>query len=120
MGNECSSLAQTVCEPNPDEADQEDIFTPVHSSLKVPDVIPQFPNHPVNPKGVLDDPKWPIQTNKFYSNWLHGSQTSPVWTHPYSLSVEQGWRPVMNWGMGITHVEAHQIEYPEGEMPIRV
>jgi endo-1,3(4)-beta-glucanase len=110
----------TLCKPTLDTDPSDDIFTPIRTRFKVPDVIPQFPNHPVTPKGILDPPHLPIQTNKFYSNWLHGSQTCPVWTHPYALSVEQGWRPVQNWGMAVSHTEAWQVRYPEGEVPVRV
>lgn len=63
-----------------------------------------FPSeeHPLKPpagsESLLDKP---IQTNKFYTNFLLGQQNYPVWTHPYTL-----WWSTANKGMAISHTVA--------------
>ncbi|KAF2203362.1 glycoside hydrolase [Delitschia confertaspora ATCC 74209] len=99
--------------------EEDTIFTPMATSVVAPAEIPQFPNHPIVPKGVIDEPKKPIQTNKFYANWLFAEQTSPIYTHPYSLVVQQGWQPALNWGMGISHMDANDIMFAEGTPPVQ-
>lgn len=70
--------------PKPHEALADNIFQPI-STDPPPGNIPQRPNHPVPRLNVLPSQQGPIGTNKFWQNFLLGSQASGTWTHPYSL-----------------------------------
>ncbi|GAB1741776.1 hypothetical protein NU219Hw_g7185t1 [Hortaea werneckii] len=54
----------------------------------------------------------PLQTNKFYAGFFLGTQTTPTFSHPYSLSWPRGEQPNGQsyplWGIAISHVEASQ------------
>ncbi|RMX97480.1 hypothetical protein D0868_10625 [Hortaea werneckii] len=54
----------------------------------------------------------PLQTNKFYAGFFLGTQTTPTFTHPYSISWPRGEQPNGQsyplWGLAISHVEASQ------------
>lgn len=73
-----------------------DMFTRVRHELNVP-------------PGV-DNGGRPISTNKFYGNFLLGSQTCATWTHPYSLWLSKTDFP----GMATTHIRASQRVFGEG------
>jgi endo-1,3(4)-beta-glucanase len=59
----------------------------------------------------------PLQTNKFYGNWVLGSQAQPVWTHPYSLQWVHGEGNAQSWGMGIVHLDRSQITFSGDDIP---
>lgn len=56
----------------------------------------------------------PVETNKFYGNMLVGSQTNPVWTHPYSLWWS---KDSSSLGMAVAHIQASQRVYGPGSPP---
>lgn len=58
----------------------------------------------------------PTQTNKFYANFFLGSQSFPVWTHPYSLSWTKGAGD--SYGMAVSHTERRQFAFgPSADVP---
>ena len=83
-----------------------DIFTAPISADPIPPTIGTRPDHPVPRLGIIKS--GPIQTNKFFSNFVLGDQTAPVYTYPYSVSWSKGKGPVASWGLAISHIEAKQ------------
>lgn len=61
--------------------------------------------HEVPIPGGTDNGGKPIETNKFYGNMLIGSQTNPIWTHPYSLWLSKE-APFL--GVAVAHCTANQ------------
>ena len=120
MTSLCRASCIPLIETGPVQESIDNIFTPIESSCRVPDVIPQFPNHPINPRGILDKVKSPLHTNKFYTAWLFDPQTHPVYSYPYVLFAEQGFPPASPWGLGITHHTTEDISFARGPPPIRV
>ncbi|KAK7420269.1 endo-1,3-beta glucanase [Neonectria magnoliae] len=83
-----------------------DIFaTPIGTNAP-PSVISQRSDHPVPRLGITKT--GPLQTNKFYSNFFLGDQTSPTFTFPYSVSWLAGQGPSASWGLAISHIEESQ------------
>ncbi|KAI0477775.1 glycoside hydrolase family 81 protein [Xylariaceae sp. FL0804] len=66
-------------------------------------------DHPVPRLGVVGS--GPYETNKFYANFYLGSQTTPAYVHPYSLSWSKGKGTTSSWGMAISQIEASQRTY---------
>ena len=64
-------------------------------------------DHPAPRKGIITQ-AGKIGTNKFYANFFLGAQTSPVWTHPYSLQWAKGQGAAGSWGMSVSHIDAQQ------------
>ncbi|KAF2800174.1 glycoside hydrolase family 81 protein [Melanomma pulvis-pyrius CBS 109.77] len=96
---------------------EDNIFVPIEQD----NILPQIPigrHHPVPKKGIEDDDKRTLQTNKFYANAFLGEQNQPVWTHPYSIWWGKG--DGLNgqfptWGMNIAHIEAGDVSFGEGD-----
>ncbi|KAL3237700.1 endo-1,3(4)-beta-glucanase RNJ42_00687 [Nakaseomyces bracarensis] len=67
--------------------------------------------HEVNIPTGVDNGGRPIATNKFYGNFLLGSQTCATWTHPYSV-----WLSKSNDfpGLAATQIRASQRVFGEG------
>ncbi|KZM25404.1 Endo-1,3(4)-beta-glucanase [Ascochyta rabiei] len=84
-----------------------DIFVPLATGVPAPS-IPFRNDHVVQKQNIVDG-NVPIQTNKFYANFFLGSQQSPVWTHPYSLSWAKGRGG--SYGMAISHTERSQFAF---------
>lgn len=98
------------------------IFSPLATS-DIP--LPSRSQHPIKPDKIrgrtnrLGDgqpcqltspaPPGPIPTNKFYANLFLGEQTCAAWTHPYSLTWCKGRGNAQSWGLGISHIETHQM-----------
>jgi len=55
-----------------------------------------------------------LSTNKFYANLFLGSQTNPVWTHPYSVAWSAGGGVVKSWGLSISQIDRSQVAYGPG------
>ncbi|ORY13237.1 endo-1,3(4)-beta-glucanase 1 precursor [Clohesyomyces aquaticus] len=89
------------------------IFVPMAGDAP-PQQISTRADHPVEKLGILDE-NVPIETNKFYANFFLGSQTSSVWTHPYSLAWAKGHGNT--WGMAVTHVERSQFAWDDNTPP---
>jgi endo-1,3(4)-beta-glucanase len=87
-----------------------DIFAPM-SILDIP--IPQCDNHPVSRNFIrkFTKAKAPLQTNKFYENFILGGQDCAVWTHPYSLSWAKGQGNAGSWGMAVSHIDREQLAF---------
>lgn len=67
-------------------------------------------------KNHIDDGDVPIQTNKFYANFFLGSQSNPVWTHPYHLVWAKGAGETRSYGMAISHTVRQQFAFgPPGD-----
>ena len=47
------------------------------------------------------DTEHSVQTNKFYTNLLIGSQTQPIWTHPYGLRLCKDDNTI--YGLGVSY-----------------
>ncbi|CAG8956145.1 hypothetical protein HYFRA_00012062 [Hymenoscyphus fraxineus] len=99
--------------PKPLGALADNIFQPV-STDPPPGNIPQRADHPVPRLNVLPSQQEPIGTNKFWQNFLLGSQTSGTWTHPYSIAWSKGKGATGSWGMSISHIEDNQKVFGEG------
>ncbi|KAF2003700.1 glycoside hydrolase family 81 protein [Amniculicola lignicola CBS 123094] len=95
----------------------DNIFKPINKD----NILPQIPisrHHPTAKKGIEDDDKTTLQTNKFYANTFLGNQDMPVWTHPYSIwwgKGNTGPGVVQTWGMCIGHVEESELAYGPGD-----
>ncbi|KAF2706273.1 glycoside hydrolase family 81 protein [Pleomassaria siparia CBS 279.74] len=95
------------------------IFVPIQQD----NILPQIPigtTHPVARKGIEDDDKRTLHTNKFYANSFLGGQDQPIWTHPYFIwwgkgSDENGQFPT--WGMNIAHDEEGDRIIADGDPP---
>lgn len=84
----------------------QNIFQPVGIGSP-PNNIQQHSGHPVPRLGINLD-GGPIETNKFYQNFVLGSQGSPGFVLPYSLRWSQGSGNAQSWGMAISHIEDSQ------------
>ncbi|KAF7957670.1 hypothetical protein EAE96_003243 [Botrytis aclada] len=82
------------------------IFQPIDTSAP-PSNLGSRPDHPVPRLGIKSQSA-PLDTNKFYANFFLGSQTSPTWTHPYSLAWSKGGGATKSWGMTLVHIDANQ------------
>ncbi|KAF2493529.1 putative endo-1,3-beta-glucanase [Lophium mytilinum] len=92
----------------------DNLFTLIDGS-PAPPQIPHNASHPAPRTNMVGDLNRPLQTNKFYANWFLGSQTQPVWTHPYSLQWVHGGGNAQSWGMGIVQLDRRQIVFsPDG------
>ncbi|KAI5302783.1 hypothetical protein KEM56_000360, partial [Ascosphaera pollenicola] len=85
----------------------QDIFMPI-SYDGPPASIPVNPNHPLKKQHIthtydeqVDNGTTP--TNKFFANMFLGTQTMPVFTHPYSLVFTKGSHDVV--GIGVSHID---------------
>jgi endo-1,3(4)-beta-glucanase len=83
------------------------IFQPIATDAP-PAQIPRRGDHPA-PRLNIQRQQYPLQTNKFYANLFLGSQTAPVFTHPYSLTWTNNRTSVVTWGMGVSHIERNQL-----------
>lgn len=85
-----------------------DLFsTPITSDTSLPGCLQTQPDHPVPRKGIKQS-EGSIPTNKFYANFFLGSQSSSVWTHPYSLQWPKGQGDSGAWGLAVSQVDASQ------------
>lgn len=84
----------------------QDIFQPIAIG-QPPTNIPQQSGHPVPRLGVTNS-TGPVETNKFYENFVLGSQGSPAFVMPYSLTWSKGSGNAQSWGMAISHVDESQ------------
>jgi endo-1,3(4)-beta-glucanase len=80
------------------------IFAAPIDTSAPPSMFKRVSDHPVPRKGISKS--GPIQTNKFYTNFFMGNQTSPVFSFPYSLAWAAGTGPAASWGMTISHIDA--------------
>ncbi|KAF3359712.1 Multidrug resistance protein 2 [Verticillium dahliae VDG1] len=83
-----------------------DIFADPIATAAPPSQFQIRNDHPVEKKGV--NSTTPLQTNKFFGNFLVGSQSAPAFTHPYSVAWAAGKGAAGSWGMAISHIEASQ------------
>ncbi|RNJ61017.1 hypothetical protein D7B24_003428 [Verticillium nonalfalfae] len=83
-----------------------DIFADPIATAAPPSQFQIRNDHPVEKKGV--NSTTPVQTNKFFGNFLVGSQSAPAFTHPYSVAWAAGKGAAGSWGMAISHIEASQ------------
>ncbi|KAK4457840.1 hypothetical protein QBC42DRAFT_211796 [Cladorrhinum samala] len=86
------------------------IFASPISTDPPPPNIGRKNDHPAPRLGVVSS-GGPIGTNKFYGNFFLGSQTSPTYLHPYSVSWARGKGASGTWGLAISHVEPFQRVY---------
>ncbi|KIW26143.1 hypothetical protein, variant 3 [Cladophialophora immunda] len=87
----------------------QDIFLPVALG-QPPNNIEQRGGHPVPRLGIIDV-GGPIETNKFYENFVLGSQGSPSFVMPYSLAWSKGSGNALSWGMAISHLDDDQKHF---------
>lgn len=87
----------------------QDLFQPVALG-QPPANIEQRGGHPV-PRLGINDITGPLETNKFYENFVLGSQGSPSFVMPYSLMWSKGSGNAQSWGMAISHIEESQKVY---------
>ncbi|KAF2819593.1 hypothetical protein CC86DRAFT_131951 [Ophiobolus disseminans] len=93
----------------------ENIFQAIETGLPARS-IPWQGGHLVK-KDHVDDGDVPIQTNKFYANFFLGSQSHPVWTHPYHLVWAKGAGETRSYGMAISHTVREQFAFADGPVP---
>lgn len=84
----------------------QDIFQPIALG-QPPTNIEQRSGHPVQRQGISNS-TGPLQTNKFYQNLVLGSQGSPAFVMPYSLTWSKGSGNAQSWGMAIAHIDDSQ------------
>lgn len=83
-----------------------DIFADPIATAAPPDRIQVKEDHPVPRKGITSG--FPLQTNKFFSNFFLGDQTAPTYTFPYTVSWAAGRDPSGSYGLAISHIDADQ------------
>ncbi|KAI0164192.1 family 81 glycosyl hydrolase [Xylariaceae sp. FL1272] len=93
----------------PINAASSNIFGAPIATGKPPAIFEVHIDHPVPRLGISSP--GPYGTNKFYANFFLGSQTSPAYVHPYSLTWAKGQGATQSWGIAISHVEADQRVY---------
>ncbi|KAF4555038.1 Glycosyl hydrolase family 81 C-terminal domain-containing protein [Elsinoe fawcettii] len=93
------------------------LFAPMASDAP-PSQIPQRSDHPVPRLNIAAQSK-KLSTNKFYSNFLLGSQSQATWVQPYSLTWAKGSGVVKSWGMAISHIERGQLAFDTSTNPPR-
>jgi endo-1,3(4)-beta-glucanase len=91
-----------------------DVFQPIATG-PVPKNIPSRDDHPLPPEGLAQTGT--IETNKFYGNLFLGSQTQPVWTHPYSVWWPNGAGAEDAYGLAVTHITRSELNYATGNPP---
>lgn len=84
-----------------------DIFQPIATGAP-PAQITARSDFPVPELGIQPQ-SGALETNKFYANFFLGGQTSPTWTHPYSVAWTNG--TASSWGLGISHIERSQLAF---------
>ncbi|KAI8935583.1 hypothetical protein NX059_008149 [Plenodomus lindquistii] len=100
-----------------EEIPPDNIFVPIQQD----NILPQVPigqHHPVPRRGIEDDDKRTLHTNKFYANAFLRKQNQPIWTHPYSVWWGKGWSEpglLQAYGMNVTHAEEQDIVYGPGD-----
>lgn len=94
----------------------QDIFRPVGLTAP-PSNIQQRSGHPVPRLGISD--AGPYETNKFYANFYLGSQGSPAFVLPYSMTWSKGTGNAQSWGMSVQHIDDNQKVYgpPNTKIP---
>ncbi|KAH3678264.1 hypothetical protein WICPIJ_008866 [Wickerhamomyces pijperi] len=113
------SKMSTQEQQQPLAAEQQDVHaTDIFSnSISTDAPLSEFARttHPVSiPSTVVTESK-PIGTNKFYGNFLLGTQTLPTWTHPYSIwfSLDSGYE-----GLAVEQALASSRVFgPDGTTP---
>lgn len=95
----------------------QDLFQAV-AVVQPPSNIQQRSGHPV-PRLGINNMTGPIETNKFYANFFLGTQGSPSFVMPYSLSWSKGSGNAQSWGMAISHIDDDQKVFgpPNTQIP---
>jgi endo-1,3(4)-beta-glucanase len=83
-----------------------DIFAEPIATAAPPSQIGSRNDHPQAKKGVTSS--GPIQTNKFFGNFMVGDQAAPSYTFPYSVVWAAGKGAAGSFGLAISHIEANQ------------
>lgn len=83
-----------------------DIFADPIATSAPPDRIQVRDDHPAPRKGITSG--FPLQTNKFFSNFFLGDQTAPTYTFPYTVSWAAGRDPSGSYGIAISHIDPEQ------------
>jgi len=92
-------------------AASSDIFADPIGTGPPPPQIKQRKDHPAPRVGI--NAKGPLQTNKFFSNFFMGKQTSPAYLHPYSVYWAKGSGDTKSYGLAISQIEANQRVFGE-------
>ncbi|KAF2203883.1 glycoside hydrolase [Delitschia confertaspora ATCC 74209] len=92
----------------------DNVFVPMATDAP-PAVITVRDDHPLKPLNLKNKDNKPIETNKFYANLFLGTQTQPVWTHPYSLAWSKG--KSNSYGLAVAHIERSQLAWADGNPP---
>ncbi|CAI4050600.1 hypothetical protein SKDZ_14G3880 [Saccharomyces kudriavzevii ZP591] len=100
-----STSSMTTTTENPSTTTIVNLFNAV-STDEPPTVFERSPNPMSLADGVSSS--GPIQTNKFYTNLIVGSQESPAFVYPYSL-----WKYTSsdNYGFAVQHTTGDQYAY---------
>ncbi|KAH6678820.1 endo-1,3(4)-beta-glucanase [Plectosphaerella plurivora] len=83
-----------------------DIFAEPIATAAPPSQIGSRNDHPQAKMGVTSS--GPIQTNKFFGNFMVGDQAAPSYTFPYSVVWAAGKGATGSFGLAISHIEANQ------------
>ncbi|KAI5294618.1 hypothetical protein KEM52_003607 [Ascosphaera acerosa] len=81
----------------------QDVFEPIATG-PAPDDIPVRDDHPLKKQHIMNGDN-PTPTNKFYANMFLGTQTMPVFTHPYSLIYAKGNGSNHTYGIAVSHID---------------
>ncbi|KAN0071494.1 Endo-1,3(4)-beta-glucanase [Elaphomyces granulatus] len=97
--------------------EDQDVFQPLPPD-PIPSNIQQRNDHPVPKLGIANTSD-PVPTNKFFGSFFLGNQTSPVFTHPYSLVWGRGIGGIQTWGMSISQIDADLLAFgqPDPRLP---
>ncbi|XP_014558507.1 glycoside hydrolase family 81 protein [Bipolaris victoriae FI3] len=104
------SPSSTSLKPGPTSVNRissGDIFQAIDNAAP-PSYIPSRNDHPVR-KQFIEDGDVPTQTNKFHANFFLGTQSFPVWTHPYSLCWAKGFGG--SYGIAVSHTVRDQFAF---------
>ena len=101
-----SSIPSLPSTSEPARMASSDIFAEPIATSAPPSNIQTRDDHPVPRKGITSG--YPLQTNKFFSNFFLGDQAAPTYTFPYSVAWAAGRQPSGSYGIAISHIDPNQ------------
>jgi endo-1,3(4)-beta-glucanase len=87
-----------------------DIFVPLDKSE--PD-FPKASPHTVQPVGLSG--KRPTPTTNFFTNFILGDQSKPVFCHPYTLTWSGCAQEACHYGIGVVHTDSSDFQFARGD-----
>lgn len=112
INTESTSIPQPTMTTAASTLSVSNIFVAIESDAP-PSQVSQRSDHPVPRLDIASQSK-KLGTNKFYANFFLGTQSSPSFTHPYSVAWSKGSGGTSSWGLSVSHIERSQLAYGPG------